>query len=108
MSAPLDRVAVEKEFASRVSRGIDTSEKEVFAEMLLAEVQFMFDGALEGHYWAVQWGTPDKVIEVMDVLGNKIDEVVPTGFLFSKDFVVSSANLLRDIDTQVKKVVARH
>ena len=85
-----------------------TDEAQVFAELLLAEVQFMFDGALEGHYWAVQWETPDKVIAVHDVLGKKIDEVVPSGFTFSQDFAKSSPNLLRDIDTQVKLIVGRH
>lgn len=108
MSTPLDKVVVAQQLADELKRGIHTNEAQVFAELLLAEVQVMFDGSLEGHYWAVRWGKADQVIDVLDVLGQKIDEVVPMGGFFSQDFADNSPKLLRELDNQVKKIVSRH
>lgn len=84
------------------------TEKEIFCDMLLDEVQAMLDGGLEGHYWVVTWGEPDEKIIVHEVDNQPIDQIIPLGASFSNDFYEDGPKLFRYLDTRLKKIIASH
>ncbi|WP_265455439.1 hypothetical protein [Enterococcus sp. HY326] len=86
----------------------DASRRSAILKFLLEEVQTMFDGDLEGHYWSVDWGQLDESIIIKDVLGQPLDQLTLPEGSFVAAFEKNPAFFMRDLADAIKKIVAKH
>lgn len=108
MNRPKNMEEVARKLRHDFALGIDETQEDIITVTLLEEIQDMLDGDLEGHYWTAKWKEKDKCVTVLDVLGEPIDTITPQADSFSADFRADAPKLFRNLDTQVKRVVASH